>query len=297
MICSAFLNAPTGQAIINKDNAVLAANKKMCELFSVIGNAFHCAGTWRNEPCGKNKKCLDCVIRILIAGAIKNNSGNKTLPFWYFNGNKLHCRWLDIYVEPLTYNGKRYVLLNMADVTKHVKKNIKMRSELEIDRATGALNKYSLMGKIDSLLNRTDSVRSFTICMIDLDDFKYLNDTYGHLAGDKVLNDFCNVSKKTIRKYDIFGRYGGEEFVFVFVDTKPDEAVKIIQKIQYKFKQCLFKSVHEPLSFSCGLLYADNKKFNDGMELIGHVDKLLYKAKEKGKNRIVSSDCEYYFSV
>jgi diguanylate cyclase (GGDEF)-like protein len=308
---SAFVNSSIGQVIICDNYRIMTANKKIIQNFSIpheevhgkrFGNAFHCFSTNQNKLlCGQSEKCNGCKIRIKLEEIfINNTTANRvnTFPYWYYIGNDFHCKWFNFNVEPLIYRGHKYALINLVDVTNYIRDKIQLRNKLKIDLATGALNKYSLMIKINKLLNRKENIKSFTVCMIDFDDFKIINDTYGHLAGDEVLEAFSNIVRSFVRKYDIFGRFGGEEFIFVFIDTDPDEVLRILRRIQQEFKAFLFEGMHKPLSFSCGLLYVDQEKtqFNDGTELVRYVDRLLYKAKETGKNRIVSDEGEYFFS-
>jgi len=131
--------------------------------------------------------------------------------------------------------------------------------------------------------------KSFTLCMIDFDDFKNINDTCGHLEGGRVLTAFSEIARKNIRSGDIFGRFGGEEFIFIFTDTKITQSVKIIKRIQNELREYFAAKLPMPVTFSAGAVYAgaDGKFSRD--ELIAYVDKLLYKAKRGEKNRIEMS--------
>ena len=131
----------------------------------------------------------------------------------------------------------------------------------------------------------------------DFDDFKIINDTYGHLTGDSVLEVFSAISKEHVRGFDIFGRYGGEEFVFVFINTTPSQAINILRHIYKEFNGYLIKDISRPLTLSCGLSYVGKQSttYKTGTELIGYIDKLLYKAKQTGKDKIVSDNSEYLF--
>jgi len=134
--------------------------------------------------------------------------------------------------------------------------------------------------------------KNISIAMIDIDNFKAINDTYGHQAGDYVLTEFSTILKKThLRTYDILGRYGGEEFIILFFDCNKEKAFEIINKIKNLVDEEIFYFIESEikLSFSCGI-----SEINDiGAEeislekLINLADSRMYKAKEQGKNRIL----------
>lgn len=123
-----------------------------------------------------------------------------------------------------------------------------------------------------------------SIAMIDIDFFKQVNDTYGHEAGDLVLKKLASFCNTNIRKSDIFARWGGEEFMFIFPHTKLEEAVNICEKIKYGLQND--KNVQNPVKFaiSCGVV--ELKKDDTIKSLLKRVDNLLYKAKENGRDRI-----------
>jgi len=163
------------------------------------------------------------------------------------------------------------------------------------DPLTGVLNR-SLMSKL--FLKEYDlhsTIKSsFAIAMCDLDHFKAINDTYGHLAGDEVLRFFSNLLKEHFRDSDIIIRYGGEEFVIMLPATKISQAIIIFEK----FRDLLEKStiIYEDTSISVtvsiGLIEITSQSESNIYNLeycLAQVDGLLYKAKSNGRNRIESS--------
>jgi len=293
-----------GQLIIGYDGCVISANNDLRDMLQSynkpilgmhFGNAFSCFATKDNTiDCGQNELCQKCKINRLINQGYLNNS--TTFRYQYKHQNNYFCKWFDLSVKPIIFKKDKALILTLHDVTKYIIENIKLKNKLEIDLATGALNKFSLMTKVDNLI-RLNHEKSFTACMMDFDDFKIINDTYGHLTGDSVLEVFSTISKKHIRRFDFFGRYGGEEFVFVFINLKPSQAVETLRQIYVEFNSYLTKDISKPLTLSCGLSYIEKatSEFKNGTELIGHIDKLLYKAKQTGKNKMVTETDEYYF--
>jgi len=129
--------------------------------------------------------------------------------------------------------------------------------------------------------------KGFCLSFIDLDDFKKINDTYGHLFGDRVLFEFAKIVRNNIRRSDVFGRIGGEEFAVVFPKTNVDGAHVVAERIRREIESHLF--VHATkVTVSIGL--AQMKKDDTPETLIARADSALYKAKRSGKNRVVIAD-------
>ncbi|MGM0442296.1 MAG: GGDEF domain-containing protein [Elusimicrobiota bacterium] len=130
---------------------------------------------------------------------------------------------------------------------------------------------------------RYDSV--FSVAMLDLDNLKVINDTYGHKAGDKAIQKIAEVLKKNIRKADSSYRYGGDEFVILFPKLQKEQASSAVEKIMSKIRNEKLKSEsgNFKLTVSIGLT-AFKKDVRSAKDIIKQVDDLLYKAKQDGKN-------------
>lgn len=122
----------------------------------------------------------------------------------------------------------------------------------------------------------------FSIGILDLDNFKMMNDKYGHMFGDEILKRLVSVIKINLDDGDIIIRCGGEEFIVVFIDTTKDEAKEKLEKIRIILNKIEFTNAVKA-SFSAGICQCNNYTFS---KLIKEADKLLYKAKEEGKNRV-----------
>ncbi len=121
---------------------------------------------------------------------------------------------------------------------------------------------------------------------MDLDKFKDINDTFGHLVGDEVLKKVALTIQNAIRETDFIGRYGGEEFMIILSTDSIQEAVTITERIRKDVEELVW--VHDGLntSVSIGLVYS---RTTHGDKLLKEADKQLYAAKEKGRNRLVFS--------
>jgi len=159
---------------------------------------------------------------------------------------------------------------NLLEMFESIKK---YKIETMIDPLTGAYNRLYLETKLENLF-RVYDLKS--ICMLDIDHFKKINDTYGHQRGDEVLKTFVEIIKKNIRRGDVLIRYGGEEFLLFLPNTNKKEALIVIAKIRMALKE-------EDFTFSAGI--ADEG--NTLAEMIQIADERLYKAKNTGRNKVV----------
>jgi diguanylate cyclase (GGDEF)-like protein len=138
--------------------------------------------------------------------------------------------------------------------------------------------KFKLMRKIHSNLG---------ILMLDLDNFKQINDQYGHQFGDKVLKQVASTISTSVRTYDDAIRYGGEEFLIILYRLQPEDTIKIAERIRKNVEQITFEENPDAkVTVSIGLTFFDTKLNNSLDEAIKNADTALYQAKQQGKNRV-----------
>ncbi len=170
----------------------------------------------------------------------------------------------------------REVKLRMLDVERARKK---LADRASTDALTGALNKRALLQEIDSLLVARDK-DVFCLLMFDIDNFKQLNDELGHVAGDMALKRLARIVKSSIREGDIFGRYGGDEFVVVFPRTPLSDARLVAERIRRRVES---DRTGPPITLSMGLA-AYPLDGENATSLIKAADEGLYLSKRKGRN-------------
>lgn len=171
--------------------------------------------------------------------------------------------------------------VNKTKILKEKNKEIYEKSIR--DGLTNLYNRYHIDKVLDDMMDAyIESGDIFTIMMVDIDFFKHINDTYGHLCGDKVLIDISSFLMDNLRKTDFIGRYGGEEFIIIFPHTKIQEAKIIAEDIRRGIEAL---QIDEGIKITIsGGLYENKTKIKH--LAIQNVDKLLYLAKERGRNRI-----------
>jgi diguanylate cyclase (GGDEF)-like protein len=158
----------------------------------------------------------------------------------------------------------------------------------EHDALTGLLNRRAFAKSAKYLLSLHQRTQlPLVIMFADLDDFKRVNDNYGHEMGDKVLQRFSNFVKEGLRKTDITARYGGDEFVFILTDTSVERAEAVALRLQTEFTDWS-RSQGVNVGISFGLVAVPNGRV-DLEEILRHVDAALYEAKqEKGRTGAIS---------
>jgi len=170
------------------------------------------------------------------------------------------------------------------DITDRVKRDKKLMMLATMDSLTNIYNRYQINAEIESEIIRVQRTnKRFSLMMLDLDYFKKVNDTFGHDIGDKVLIEFTEVLKKCLRKNDKIGRWGGEEFVVLLLETSLEDALKISQKLCQEIDRYKFKSIGH---LTCSIGVSLFRKDDTILTLLKRIDKALYKSKDEGRNRV-----------
>jgi polar amino acid transport system substrate-binding protein len=174
----------------------------------------------------------------------------------------------------------------MREAKKIIEKQNKELEHLaNIDKLTGIYNRLRLD---DILQNELDRFRRynhhFACAIIDIDYFKNVNDTYGHLIGDKVLKELSNVVKQNIRTSDYFGRWGGEEFLIILPEINKVDLENLLEKIRVNISEHDFlEAGNQTISIGATISVKDDVEDS----IINRADVSLYEAKNSGRNRIV----------
>lgn len=170
------------------------------------------------------------------------------------------------------------------DITERIKTDEKLHKLATIDTLTEIYNRYKISEELDVEIARAKRYGSvFSLIMIDVDNFKKINDTHGHDVGDYVLRELCTVLSNHIRESDRFGRWGGEEFIIVSpeIDNKSD--INFCEKLRKAVEIHPFKHI-EKITISIGS--TTYKKDDIKENLLKRVDDALYDAKESGRNTV-----------
>ena len=168
--------------------------------------------------------------------------------------------------------------------------NKKLKKLYLTDKLTGLYNRFKIDKELSLQKDNIDRNDSYScgLILIDIDYFKSINDTLGHLVGDCILKDISKLLKNNLRKTDIIGRWGGEEFLIILPFTSKDIAKKIAENLRALIEEHNFSyNMNRKITISIGVTeFSKSKSVEDTLLL---VDNLLYKAKENGRNRVEES--------
>jgi diguanylate cyclase (GGDEF)-like protein len=165
-----------------------------------------------------------------------------------------------------------------------------IRSFMVRDGMTGLFNHTTTKEYLETAIAHAQRSRNeLCLAMLDLDRFKLVNDTHGHPTGDRVLITLARLLRQRLRKSDIVGRYGGEEFAVILPDCNLDQAVAIMEQLRVNFGNIEFQKGDTSFSatFSCGV--APLSRFCTVNALCKASDEALYRAKNGGRNQVAAA--------
>ncbi|MDK2953909.1 MAG: two-component system, cell cycle response regulator [Kosmotoga sp.] len=173
-------------------------------------------------------------------------------------------------------------------IAKTVNNFCDQRIATEIDFLTSLFNRKATLSRLKEYIELAKRrMLSLTVAMLDVDDFKEINDTYGHLFGDTVLKEIGKIFRNSMRKSDIVGRYGGEEFLIIFPGIKGAEAVEALERVLDELRNYDWRAVTgKPIKVTVSAGVAEFSDDTTLRELVNKADNELYKAKRSGKDRI-----------
>lgn len=182
----------------------------------------------------------------------------------------------------------RQVVGISQDITARKAAQEKLAYQANYDALTGLPNRHHFWTRLQSALRRSGIDHSQTsLSVFDVDNFKDINDRYGHAAGDEVLEEVGNIVRAELRSNDIAGRLGGDEFCFVLPGTDHDECARVADRIRERLSTLAFGiESGAPFSVTATFGVAESSPDIDAKELMEAADRALYRAKSAGRNRV-----------
>ncbi|HPR73859.1 MAG TPA: GGDEF domain-containing protein [Bacteroidales bacterium] len=220
---------------------------------------------------------------------------------------------LQIIIEPIIFNGINSGVLILASVSEiqndfleqldilmksfavilnNSIQHERMQKLAAIDPLTGIYNRRFGMNRLTEECARSTRFNSpLGIIMFDIDKFKMVNDTYGHIAGDRIIKRIVTETQNILRNGDILIRYGGEEFLLILPGANKDNAFRVAERIRYAVEQSVTEYGENQIkvTVSLGIDAYPESSMTDPMELVKNADRALYNAKTSGRNRSIIS--------
>lgn len=172
----------------------------------------------------------------------------------------------------------------------------RMKQLAYVDGLTGIHNRRFFEMRIVEELERAGRFQGrMSVIMVDIDNFKKLNDEFGHLLGDEILRSVSSILKQQLRKMDMVCRYGGDEFAVLIPETTGEGALRVAEKLRRQIETHDFPGVPRPVTISCGVAdYPTHGVTRD--EVVAAADTALYTAKQAGRNRVAAATLKKEFS-
>ncbi|AQS36069.1 PAS domain S-box/diguanylate cyclase (GGDEF) domain-containing protein [Shewanella psychrophila] len=214
----------------------------------------------------------DMLSRVMISAVRKDNS---EFP-------------VEITISKISINGNLEFTAIIRDISNRIAFIEKLQHQVNTDNLTGLNNRNRFEGQLNDTHHQYKRFgHNFSVLMIDLDRFKVVNDTYGHLIGDKVLQEFAKKAQDVLREVDILARFGGEEFIALLPNTKIEAAKEVANRIRVCISQQMVLSEnHEAVTFTVSIGVAEIAADDDTESIVRRADEALYRAKNSGRNRV-----------
>jgi len=286
-------SSPLACFILDKDLSVLTCNESVVNLFGLknkenfIENFTDIFPETQPDGMASIEKA-----RAKVAEAFLHSQG---MHFEWMhqaiNGDLVPC---EITLKPVILDDSKFIIAYIQDLRK-IRQAVNAAEALEklayTDSLTGAHNRRYFMDSANRDLQKSMSEGTpFSLIMMDIDNFKIINDTYGHVVGDGVLKILVSRVRHSLRKDVVVARYGGEEFIIMLPGMSVEDAEKTAWRIRKRIENSTFmvEGMEVPVTLSLGVSgYYDG---DDLTAVIVNTDKALYEAKSRGKNTVVTHD-------
>jgi len=320
MLQAVFENSPYISVVVDADGRVQNINHagasfaglEKQELLDLLGGeVFGCINAFHGLGCGMNEECSDCPIRTRVTYTLTTGepifSGEGKMTF--VRGNQQINLNILVSTTPIEVEKQSMVLVTIIDIsdrkqmeTKLAKSNENLRSRVtEIESLQEQLREQAIRDPLTELFNRRylqetldreiaraeQNGRPVSLIIMDLDHFKRINDTYGHVAGDTILIAIGKLIRANCREDDVACRYGGEEFLVVMPGAPIQVAQKRanllcdkIQKLNVNYNDHIMQTT---VSLGVAAFPVDG---SSGEEILICADRALYQAKQDGRNRV-----------
>lgn len=282
---SALEHAPIGMALLSPDGRFVQVNQALCDIIGYPADALlklTLEAITYPEDLQKEVE----LFRLLEAGHIR-----------FFETEKRYlCRdgrivWVQV-TGTMLRDGQghpKQIIKQVQDITERKLLEQRLEKQARTDFLTGLANRRHFLEVAERELARVQRFGTpLSLVMLDLDHFKGINDSYGHEAGDKVLQNLAKVCRNQCRELDVVGRLGGEEFAILFPETPAQAAAEVVDRLRLAIAHSAVelgdgKSLHYTASFGLTEFHADDSLVD---MLLNRADRALYQAKHQGRNRV-----------
>lgn len=276
-----FEQAGMGMAQMRSDGRLTALNYSLCDLLG------YTPAELVGQPLSKlldSDQDLSDLPRLLKG---REDTPTEEYKFLSRGGEVLWCR-VSVSKIDTAWKGRQHLILEVLDITESRDLMNKLQYQARHDALTGTINRYEFEEQLRvSVQNARLQGSQHALCFIDLDQFKVLNDTAGHLAGDEALQEVARLLRRELRHTDILARLGGDEFGVILRDCDGTVAGEVTEKLRKRIESYVFRleGIELRLGASIGWVPIDGTT-TDARELLKAADTACFMAKDYGRNRV-----------
>ncbi|MFY9141397.1 diguanylate cyclase [Sulfuricurvum sp.] len=278
-----FENNASGILVVDENRSIIMANKRFCEMIGYSKNELLEGDVTIFHTSKKSSE----IFQHHFIDAQKGSIRKLEYELKPKNSKNILC---EFFGSPIELSKNSFgVVWSIIDITAQKELQHELEKQAITDYLTGLYNRRYFTNRLEEELSRIKRSQKTvsSLLMFDLDKFKLINDTFGHLTGDTVLREFANILKNNLRKSDIIGRIGGEEFAMILPDTDLESAVILADRIREDVAAHTitadWKQIHFTVSIGLTSLSCND---NNSDSAFSRVDDALYKAKKNGRNRV-----------
>lgn len=280
---NAFSNAPIGMALVDSDGGFIQYNDKLASLF---GHAELSQTAIVDCVDGGNRRELALALAELVAG--KAEAFEQEVAVTGQDGSELTCVISGSAVR--AEESFLYSVLQLQDTTESTRLSRKLAYQATHDSLTGLANRRVLENELTNANSELESGDGgFAFCLMDLDQFKVVNDTCGHSAGDALLIQVSQLIRESVRPEDLVVRLGGDEFAVLLYKCDEEKGLTLAEKIRQEIERSTFlwESDSFRIGVSIGLVTAEpGRPFENTTEILRQADTACFAAKDLGRNRV-----------
>jgi diguanylate cyclase (GGDEF)-like protein/hemerythrin-like metal-binding protein/PAS domain S-box-containing protein len=281
MFRNAFEMANMGIGLLDLQGRFFEVNKKLCELLSLS----------REELVGVEAKDIaapdgEKANNDFLAKALEGDPSRNAYEKCYATGEG-GALWVEIsYGLGCGPNGRPVCMIaSFRDINERKRLQATLEEQCAIDPLTGALTKSSFEDRANVEVSRASRHgHKLSLLLIDLDYMRVVNDRYGFEAGNQVLRELSETARKCLRTTDLFGRWGGDEFLVLLPDTPPDGAMRVAERIRTAIESFSFP---EDLRMTVSVGVAGGRDDESFLSMLNRADDCLFNAKQGGRNRSI----------
>ncbi len=280
---NAFDNAGVAMAFINANDKFIHVNHAFCNLTGRMDKTLKGMSAFELTHMGALESDKN-QFRQLCDGKIRSYELRK--PYICLDDNVI---WVKLSLSATRLNNEfKYVILHMEDVSQEHKLTERLTYQAQHDFLTGLPNRYAFDNKLNEIVKEgVLKQRRHALCYIDLDQFKVINDSCGHLAGDELLRQVVFIFQEKVRQSDFLSRIGGDEFAILLFDCDLQQAENFLLEILIDIRKFQFNWDNHKftIGISIGTTLIENNN-RTPIELMKQADNACYAAKEAGRNRV-----------